>query len=68
MNQCQVKSEIGLTFDKILRAMLRQAPNIILVGEIRDGEVANIAIQAALTVTSCSALFTRTMPAAPSRV
>jgi type IV pilus assembly protein PilB len=49
MNQCQVKHEIGLGFDKILRAMLRQAPNIILVGEIRDGEVANIAIQAALT-------------------
>jgi type IV pilus assembly protein PilB len=41
MNQCQVKEEIGLTFDKILRAMLRQAPNIILVGEIRDGEVAD---------------------------
>lgn len=49
MNQCQVKSDIGLTFDKILRAMLRQAPNIVLVGEIRDGEVADIAIQAALT-------------------
>jgi len=49
MNQCQVRHEIGLSFDKILRAMLRQAPNIILVGEIRDGEVANIAIQAALT-------------------
>lgn len=49
MNQCQVKSEIGLTFDKLLRSMLRQAPNIILVGEIRDSEVADIAIQAALT-------------------
>ena len=49
MNQCQVRGAIGLTFDKILRAMLRQAPNIILVGEIRDGEVADIAIQAALT-------------------
>ena len=49
MNQCQVKDEIGLSFDKILRAMLRQAPNIILVGEIRDSEVADIAIQAALT-------------------
>lgn len=49
MNQCQVKEEIGLTFDKILRAMLRQAPNIILIGEIRDSEVADIAIQAALT-------------------
>jgi type IV pilus assembly protein PilB len=49
MNQCQVKEDIGLTFDKILRSMLRQAPNIILVGEIRDSEVADIAIQAALT-------------------
>ncbi len=49
MNQCQIREEIGLTFDKILRAMLRQAPNIILVGEIRDGIVADIAIQAALT-------------------
>jgi len=49
MNQCQVKEEIDLTFDRILRAMLRQAPNIILVGEIRDGVVADIAIQAALT-------------------
>ena len=49
MNQCQVKEEIDLTFDKILRAMLRQAPNIILVGEIRDGVVADTAIQAALT-------------------
>lgn len=49
MNQCQVKEEIGLSFDKILRAMLRQAPNIILVGEIRDSDVADIAIQAALT-------------------
>jgi len=49
MNQCQVKEDIGLTFDKILRAMLRQAPNIILIGEIRDSEVADIAIQAALT-------------------
>lgn len=49
MNQCQVKEDIGLTFDKILRSMLRQAPNIILVGEIRDSIVADIAIQAALT-------------------
>jgi len=49
MNQCQVKEEIGLTFDRILRSMLRQAPNIILIGEIRDSVVADIAIQAALT-------------------
>ncbi|MHC4573639.1 MAG: GspE/PulE family protein [Planctomycetota bacterium] len=49
MNQCQVKEDINLTFDRILRAMLRQAPNIILVGEIRDSVVADTAIQAALT-------------------
>jgi len=49
MNQVQVKEDIKLTFERILRAMLRQAPNIILVGEIRDGVVADIAIQAALT-------------------
>jgi len=49
VNQCQVHHQIGLDFARILRAMLRQAPNIILVGEIRDQETASIAIQAALT-------------------
>ncbi len=49
INQCQVNETIGLTFTAILRSMLRQAPNIILVGEIRDMEVAEVAIQAALT-------------------
>ena len=49
MNQCQVREEIGLSFAVILRSMLRQAPNIILVGEIRDKEVGDVAIQAALT-------------------
>lgn len=49
MNQCQVREDIGLSFSRILRSMLRQAPNIILVGEIRDVEVGEIAIQAALT-------------------
>jgi type IV pilus assembly protein PilB len=49
INQVQVNDQIGLTFAAILRSMLRQAPNIILVGEIRDMEVAEIAIQAALT-------------------
>ncbi|GAF80761.1 unnamed protein product, partial [marine sediment metagenome] len=49
MNQCQVKEDIGLTFERIMRAMLRQAPNIVLIGEIRDSVVADIAIQAALT-------------------
>ncbi len=49
INQCQVKARIGLSFARILRAMLRQAPNVILVGEIRDKETAEIAVQAALT-------------------
>ena len=49
VNQCEVKHRIGLDFQRILRAMLRQAPNIILVGEIRDKETAEIAIQASLT-------------------
>jgi len=49
INQIQVHEEIGLTFAAALRAFLRQAPNIILVGEIRDPETAEIAIRAALT-------------------
>ena len=49
INQSEVRHEIGLTFQRILRAMMRQAPNIILVGEVRDRETADIAIQAALT-------------------
>ncbi|MHC4818069.1 MAG: GspE/PulE family protein [Planctomycetota bacterium] len=49
INQCEVRHTIGLDFARILRSMLRQAPNIILVGEIRDMETAEIAIQAALT-------------------
>jgi len=49
INQCQVNRKVGMTFARIIRAMLRQAPNIILVGEIRDRETADVAIQAALT-------------------
>ena len=49
INQVEVKSDIGLNFARIIRAMLRQAPNIILVGEIRDTETADMAIQASLT-------------------
>ncbi len=49
INQCQVNVQQGMTFQKALKAMLRQAPNIILVGEIRDEETAHIAIEAALT-------------------
>ncbi len=49
INQVQVNSRIGVSFSRILKAMLRCAPNVILVGEIRDLETADIAIQAALT-------------------
>ncbi|MFO1009360.1 MAG: GspE/PulE family protein [Planctomycetota bacterium] len=49
INQVQVTPRIGLSFARILKAMLRCAPNVILVGEIRDLETAEIAIQAALT-------------------
>ncbi|WP_299535346.1 GspE/PulE family protein [Ulvibacterium sp.] len=49
INQTQVHEEIDLTFVNILRAILRQDPNIIMVGEIRDRETAEIAIRAALT-------------------
>lgn len=49
INQIQVNPEVGLTFAAGLRSILRQDPNIIMVGEIRDKETANLAIQAALT-------------------
>lgn len=49
VNQTQVKSEIGLDFASMLRALLRQDPDIILLGEIRDAETAKIATEAALT-------------------
>src|ERR671913_1152537 len=69
INQCQVRDNIGLSFSKILRAMLRQAPNIILVGEIRDLEVAEVAIQAALTGHLVfSTLHTNDAPGAITRL
>lgn len=49
VNQVQVKSDIGLTFAALLRSFLRQDPDIIMVGEIRDFETAEIAVKAALT-------------------
>jgi len=49
INQTQIKPEIGLTFAHVLRSALRQDPNIIMVGEIRDAETLHIALQAALT-------------------
>lgn len=49
VNQVQVNPKIGLTFASALRSLLRQDPDIMMVGEIRDGETAQIAVQAALT-------------------
>lgn len=49
VNQTQTNSKAGMTFASGLRALLRQDPNIIMVGEIRDGETANLGVQAALT-------------------
>ena len=69
INQCQVNDDIGLTFAAILRSMLRQAPNIILVGEIRDLDVAEVAIQAALTGHLVfSTLHTNDAPSALTRL
>lgn len=49
MNQVQVNSEIGMTFAAALRSILRQDPNVILIGEIRDSETAQIAVRSAIT-------------------
>lgn len=49
VNQIQVNAEVGLTFASGLRSILRQDPDIVMVGEIRDAETANLAVQAALT-------------------
>ena len=69
INQVQVRESIGLNFTAILRAMLRQAPNVILIGEIRDREVADIAIQASLTGHLVfSTLHTNDAPSAITRL
>ncbi|MBI3088534.1 MAG: type II/IV secretion system protein [Candidatus Omnitrophica bacterium] len=69
VNQVHVKAAIGLTFAAGLRAMLRQAPDIIMVGEIRDQETAQIAIQAALTGHLIfSTLHTNDAPSAVTRL
>jgi type IV pilus assembly protein PilB len=69
VNQTEVKHNIGLDFARIIRAMLRQAPNIILVGEIRDHETAEIAIQASLTGHLVfSTLHTNDAPSAVTRL
>ncbi len=69
INQVEVKAKIGMTFARIIRAMLRQNPNILLVGEIRDEETANTAIQASLTGHLVfSTLHTNDAPSAITRL
>ena len=67
--QCQIKAEIELTFGRILRSMLRQDPDIVLVGEIRDHETAKIAVEASLTGHLVfSTLHTNDAPSAIARL
>ncbi len=69
INQVQVNASIGMTFPAALRSILRQAPNIIMIGEIRDAETANIAINASLTGhLVLSTLHTNDAPAAVARL
>ncbi len=69
VNQVEVKHNIGLDFSRIIRAMLRQAPNIILVGEMRDEETASMGIQASLTGHLVfSTLHTNDAPSAVTRM
>lgn len=69
VNQVQVRREVGMTFSAALRSMLRQAPNIIMVGEIRDKETAEIAVNASLTGHMVfSTLHTNDAPSAVSRL
>jgi type IV pilus assembly protein PilB len=69
INQCEVKHGIGLDFSRIIRSMLRQAPNIILVGEMRDQETASTGIQASLTGHLVfSTLHTNDAPSAITRM
>jgi len=67
--QIQIDEKLGLTFPRVLRSLLRQDPDIILVGEIRDAETARIAVQAALTGHLVLAtLHTNSAPAAVPRL
>ena len=69
INQVQVNTEIGMTFPAALRSMLRQAPNIIMIGEIRDLETAGIATNASLTGHLVfSTLHTNDAPSAVARL
>ena len=67
--QCQIRSDIGLTFARCLRSILRQDPDVVLVGEIRDLETAEIAVQASLTGHLVfSTLHTNDAPSAIARL
>jgi len=69
VNQVQMNNEVGLTFASALRSILRQDPDVVLVGEIRDGETAEIAIKAALTGhLVLSTLHTNDAPGAVTRL
>jgi len=69
INQVQIHSKVGLTFPVVLRSVLRQDPNVIMIGEIRDRETAEIAIQAALTGhLVLSTLHTNDAPSAVTRL
>lgn len=69
VNQVQVNTQVGLTFASALRSFLRQDPNIIMVGEVRDSETADLAIQAALTGHQVfSTLHTNSSSGAPPRL
>jgi general secretion pathway protein E/type IV pilus assembly protein PilB len=69
INQIQVSEKSGLTFARGLRAILRHDPNVVLIGEIRDGETAEIAVQASLTGHLVfSTLHTNDAPSAPIRL
>lgn len=69
INQVEIKHSIGLDFARVIRAMLRQAPNIILVGEMRDLETAQMGIQASLTGHLVfSTLHTNDAPGAITRL
>ncbi|MFA5480241.1 MAG: ATPase, T2SS/T4P/T4SS family [Candidatus Muiribacteriota bacterium] len=69
INQVQIHSEIGMTFSAALRAILRQDPDVIMVGEIRDAETAEIAIESALTGhLVLSTLHTNDAPGAVTRL
>ena len=69
INQVQVNKDVGLDFSAALRSILRQAPNIVMIGEIRDSETADIAMEAALTGHLVfSTLHTNDAPSAVTRL